>query len=162
MTTILQFSAKLPWNRNFGIGIDQKQITPINFIKDNKIHGPFFNNYDIGGFMIFGLFPKEKVFVDNRPEAYPKDFFENIYIPMQENEDIWKKELMKEKFNAIFFDRLDYTPWAQKFLLTRIKDSTWAPVFVDEQTIIFVARNKENTEIIKKYELPKEMFGLNK
>lgn len=161
-TTMLQFSTKLPWNRDFGIGINKEQLAPITFIKENKIHGPFFNNYDIGGFMIFGLYPKERVFVDNRPEAYPKEFFQNIYIPMQERDEVWKGELIKEKFNAIFFDRLDYTPWAQKFLLTRIKDPMWAPIFVDKQTIIFLSRNKENAEIIKKYELPKEMFGLNK
>lgn len=156
--TMFQFSTKLPWNRNFGIGIDQKQLEPINFIKENKIYGPFFNNYDIGGMMIFGLYPDEKVFVDNRPEAYPKEFLQNTYILMQEDDKIWQEKLDKEKFNAIFFYRLDYTPWAQKFLLTRIKDPMWAPVFVDQQTIIFLYRNKENTEIIKKYELPKSMF----
>ena len=79
---------------------------------------------------------------------------------MQEDDKIWNTELIKEKFNAIFFQRLDYTPSAQKFLLTRIKDPLWAPIFVDDQTIIFLARNKENIEIIKKYELPKEMFGI--
>ncbi len=160
--TMLQFSTKLPWNRNSGIGIDQKQIIPITFIKENKIHGPFFNNYDIGGMMIFGLFPTEHVFVDNRPEAYSKEFFKNIYISIQEDENRWKEENEKQKFNAIFFYRLDYTPWAQKFLLERIKDPLWAPIFVDAQTIIFLARNKKNSEIIKKYELPKEMFGLKR
>ncbi|MDO8660067.1 MAG: hypothetical protein Q7K54_05755 [Candidatus Parcubacteria bacterium] len=169
--TMVHFSTKLPWNKNFGLGIDQNTLAPIEFIKNNNIHGPFFNNYDIGGFMIFGLYParnasgiadaggpKEKVFVDNRPEAYPKEFFENIYIPMQEDDKVWQEENKKEKFNAIFFQRLDYTPWAQKFLLERIKDPLWAPVFVDSQTIIFLSRNKENVEIIKKYELPKNMF----
>ena len=158
--TITHFSVKLPWNRNFGLGIDQKQLVSIQFIKSTDIHGPFFNNYDIGGFMIFGLYPKERVFVDNRPEAYPKEFFQNIYIPMQEDNKVWNTELAKEKFNAIFFNRLDYTPWAQKFLVTRIKDPLWAPVFVDDKTIIFLYRNKDNKEVIKKYELPKEMFGI--
>jgi hypothetical protein len=110
--------------------------------------------------MIFGLFPKEKVFVDNRPEAYPKEFFSQVYIPMQENEDLWKEESVKNKFNVIFFYRLDYTPWGQKFLINRIKDPAWAPVFIDKETIIFLQRNKQNTEVIKKYELPKEMFTI--
>ena len=79
---------------------------------------------------------------------------------MQEDNKVWNTELAKEKFNAIFFNRLDYTPWAQKFLVTRIKDPLWAPVFVDDKTIIFLYRNKDNKEVIKKYELPKEMFGI--
>ncbi len=158
--TMFQFSTKLPWNRDFGIGINKKQLAPIEFIKNNKIHGPFFNNYDIGGLMIFGFFPKERVFVDNRPEAYPKEFFKNIYVPMQEREDIWEQELKKNKFNAIFFYRLDYTPWSQTFLISRVSDPLWAPIYVDDQTIIFLYRNEENKEIIKKYELPKEMFKI--
>ena len=44
--------------------------------------------------------------------------------------------------------------------MTRIKDPLWAPVFVDDKTIIFLYRNKDNKEVIKKYELPKEMFGI--
>jgi len=160
--TMFHFSTRLPWNRNFGLGINEGALAPIEFIKNNGIHGPFFNNYDIGAFMIFGLFPKEKIFVDNRPEAYPKEFFENIYIPMQENEEIWKKEMLKNKFNAIFFDRLDYTPWAQKFLISRVRDPLWAPVYIDNQTIILLDRNQENEKIIKQYEIPKSVFGIKK
>lgn len=158
--TLFQFSSKLPWNRDFGLGIKSDQLFPARFIENNNIHGPFFNNYDIGGYMILSLFPKEKVFVDNRPEAYPKEFFDNVYIPMQENDIVWQEELAKEKFNAIFFYRLDYTPWAQKFLVTRISDPAWAPVFVDSQTIIFLRREEENKNIIEKYELPKSMFNV--
>lgn len=160
--TLFQFSSKLPWNRDFGLGIISEELSSIAFIKNTGIHGPFFNNYDIGGLMIFGLFPKEKVFVDNRPEAYPKEFFQNTYIPMQENDIVWQQELAREKFNAIFFYRLDYTPWAQKFLITRVSDPAWAPVYVDSWTIIFLRRNEENKKIIEKYELPKEMFTTNR
>ena len=158
--TMAQFREGLPWNRDFGLGIREEALAPTEFIKNNQIRGPFFNNYDVGGFMIFGLFPKEKVFVDNRPEAYPKDFFEKVYIPMQEDEEVWQREMEKNKFNAIFFYRLDYTPAAQTFLIARVKDPAWVPVFVDNETIIFLYRNKENEEIIKKYELPKEIFKI--
>jgi len=34
-------------------------------------------------------------------------------------------------------------------------------IYVDGQTIMFLLRNKENEEIITKFELPKEMFRLN-
>ncbi len=156
--SLFHFSNRLSWNRNFSLGVDQIDFGPIAFIQKTGIHGPFFNNYDIGGFMIFYLFPKEKVFVDNRPEAYPKEFFDSVYIPMQENDIVWQKELIKENFNAIFFYRLDYTPWGQKFLVTRITDPAWAPVFVDDKTIIFLRRNTENKNVIEKFELPKEIF----
>jgi hypothetical protein len=80
---------------------------------------------------------------------------------MQEDEAIWKIKSEEYNFNSIFFYRQDLTPWAQKFLLARIKDPQWAPVFVDNYNIIFLKRNELNDELIKKYELPKEMFGIN-
>jgi len=58
------------------------------FFKENNLQGPIFNNYDIGGYLIFNLFPQEKVFVDNRPETYSSEFFQEDYIPMQEDYDI--------------------------------------------------------------------------
>ena len=158
--TLFQFSAELPWNRKFGAGTEPGGLAPIEFIKTSGIHGPFFTNYDVAGLMIFGLYPTEKVFVDNRPEAYPREFFEDVYVPMQEDDEVWGNELLKNKFNAIFFYRLDYTPWAQNFLIERVKDPAWAPVYVDDVTIIFLKRNEANAEIIKKYELPKEMFNI--
>ena len=70
-STLFHFSTKMPWNRNFGIGLADGELDSVNFINENNLHGPIFNNYDIGGLIIFSLYPQEKVFVDNRPEAYP-------------------------------------------------------------------------------------------
>ena len=122
--------------------------------------GPIFNDYDIGGYLLFHLFPKEKVFIDNRPEVYPADFFEKTYIPMQEDETIWEENQQKYGFNAIFFSINDATPWAQKFLIERVKDNEWAPVFVDNYAIIFVKRTEANKGIIEKFEIPKEKFNI--
>lgn len=109
--------------------------------------------------MIFYLFPRERVFVDNRPEAYSLDFFQKIYIPLQEDENKWKQGEEKYGFNAIFFSPRDATPWGQKFLVERVKDKTWAPVYYDNYAVIFLKRNEQNQEVVKKYELPREIFS---
>jgi len=145
---------------NFGLGILEGNDLGGLFLKANKISGPIFNNYDIGSYLIYYLYPQEKVFVDNRPEAYPDSFFKNIYIPMQENEETWQFYDKKYNFNAIVFGYHDLTPWAQNFLVKRINDSSWAPVFVDNYIIIFLKRNALNKDIILKYELPKEIFNV--
>lgn len=162
-------------NRPLGLGLASGIERGAEFFAQEKIKGPIFNNYDIGGYLIYyfasakrtindsqsvALFPKEKVFVDNRPEGYPADFFTKVYVPMQENDDIWKQKLAEYNFNSIFFYRQDLTPWAQRFLIARIKDPDWAPVFVDNYNIIFVKRIDQNADLIKKYELPKEMFKM--
>lgn len=147
---------------NFGLGPERGVEKAALFFNKENLEGPVFNNYDIGGYLIYYLYPKEKVFVDNRPEAYPKEFFENVYIPMQEQEEIWEKTDQKYNFNSIFFYRHDMTPWSQTFLIDRISDPSWVPVYVDDYSIIFLKRNKVNEELIKTFELPKEMFSIRK
>lgn len=132
------------------------------FFKRNHLEGPIFNNYDIGGYLIYHLFPKERVFVDNRPEAYSVSFFKEIYVPMQEDESVWREMDERYQFNVIYFFRRDMTPWAQPFLIKRIQDRGWAPVFVDDDTIILLKRNATNASLINRYELPGEIFHFEK
>jgi hypothetical protein len=102
------------------------------------------------------------VFTDNRPEAYSLAHFQQEYIPAQEDNAKWESLMHKYQFNAIFFSRRDLTPWGQNFLVARVKDALWVPVFVDSYNIIFVKQdNPANSEVIKKYAIPKEMFGLS-
>ncbi len=142
-----------------GFGLLPEVNGSADFFKTNNLKGPIFNDYDIGGYLIFNLYP-EKVYVDNRPEAYTNDFFQKEYIPAQENFEKWKEIDIKYNFNTIFFSHRDYTPWAQAFLVSKVLDPDWAPVFLDSYNIIFVRRSQTNTELIKKYEIPKERFGI--
>lgn len=126
--------------RGFGLGLTENINASAEFFQKEKIKGPIFNNYDIGGYLIYHLFPEEKVFVDNRPEAYPASFFEQIYVPVQESEDIWKQQNETYGFNVIFFSHRDATPWGQKFLVARANDPDWKPVFADQYAIIFLRK----------------------
>ena len=146
------------YNGNFGIGLMPGVQKSAAFFRDNNIPGPVFNNYDIGGYLIFNLYPKERVFVDNRPEAYPVSFFGNTYIPAQEDDTKWNEIDEKYKFNAIYFYRLDATPWAQPFLIKRVKDSKWVPVYVDNYVLILVKDSEQNRNVIDNYKIPKSAF----
>ncbi len=141
-----------------GIGLFPDMNLSAEFFKQNNIKGPVFNNYDIGGYLIYHLYPTEHVFVDNRPEAYSVDFFKKTYIPMQEKMEKFREVEQQYNFNCIWFYRHDNTPWAQPFLLQLIEQPDYAPVFVDGLTIMFLKRNEQNAELIKKFELPKSMF----
>ncbi len=144
----------------FGIGLLPGENLSAEFFKKEGLKGPIFNNYDIGGYLIFHLFPKEKVFVDNRPEAYSIDFFQKTYIPMQNDEEVWKEMMKKYNFNTIYFQRWEMTDWAQSFLSRRVNDPDWVTVFADSYTIILVRNNSENAEIIQKFKIPEENFQL--
>ena len=62
-----------------GIGLAKDDQKAAEFFKKENIQGPIFNNYDIGGYLIYYLYPGQKVFVDNRPEVYPKEFLQNVH-----------------------------------------------------------------------------------
>ncbi len=145
-----------------GLGVYQNDNEPIVFFKENDLKGPIFNNYDIGGYLIFQLFPQEKVFVDNRPEAYPVSFFENLYIPIQQDEYKWQKAVNEYQFNTIIFSYHDATPWGQAFLISRIKDQQWRPVFINDRVIIFVKNNQQNKSVIEKHQLDENLFKISK
>lgn len=150
-----------PLNSYTGIGLMPQVQNSAKFFRQTGIKGPIFNNYDIGGYLIYNLFPKERVFVDNRPESYSVSFFKDVYVPMQEKEEVWRQMDKKYGFNAIYFYRHDFTPWAQPFLIERIKDPAWAPVFVDNYVLILLKRNAQNKNLISRYELPQNIFRIS-
>ncbi|MFH1473028.1 MAG: hypothetical protein ABIF06_01260 [bacterium] len=158
----IRFSTNMPWSSSWGIGLMPNVNASAEFVQTNHIDGPIFSNYDIGGYLIYHLFPTERVFVDNRPEAYSVSFFQDTYVPMQENLEIWREKSEEYNFNTIWFYRHDLTPWAQKFLLRMVDDSLWAPVYVDNYTIIFLKRNEKNFSFINKFELPRSLFSSSK
>jgi hypothetical protein len=161
LITFFTHQLRLPFVYDrFGFGLFQDNNQSAQFFRDNKLKGPIFNNYDIGGYLIYHFFPKERVFVDNRPEAYSVSFFKERYIPMQQDESGWQRENQLNNFNVIFFSHHDATPWGQKFLVERIKDPSWVPVFIDNFTIIFLEKNQANQPIIEKYGISQEAFRI--
>lgn len=142
-----------------GLGAYPGTDAAARFFIDQKLSGPIFNNYDIGGYLIQHLHNREKVFVDNRPEAYSVAFFDSIYGPMQRDEAVWQAMLLKYNFNTIFFYRLDETEHAQPFLIRRMQDPEWVPVFVDAQTIIVVRNTASNAQVIERFGISREVFS---
>lgn len=136
-----------------GIGLLPGNEATAEFIQKENLKGPIFNNYDIGGYLIWNLPAGEKVFVDNRPEAYPDSFFSEVYKPMQENPDIFKKIDQQYNFNTVVFSRNDITPWGMNFLKMIKENPDWTKVFEDDFTVIYLKNNEINQSIIEKYKI---------
>lgn len=165
LNTVWQFQNH---KNEYGIldfGLKKNVSNAGDFFTLKKIDGPIFNNYDIGGYLIYYLNKDKKVnpfnrqvFVDNRPEAYTVDFFQNTYIPMQSDDSKWIELDKIYNFNTIFFSHNDFTPWGQNFLKNRINDKNWLVVYYDEHAIIFLKNNEKNKTLISKYEISKNIF----
>lgn len=120
-----------------GFGKKESYRTGVDFFINNSLKGPIFNNFDIGGYLIYRLYPDIAVFVDNRPEAYPVGFFQETYIPMQINHEIFKRVSKEYGIKTIIWGRRDITPWSRDFLNMIKNDSDWKLLYADEATLIY-------------------------
>ncbi|MFC1711128.1 hypothetical protein ACFLZ1_00925 [Patescibacteria group bacterium] len=154
-----QYYIKKLSSKRFGLGEFIGAENGVDFVIKNNIKGPVFNNFDIGSFLIYRLYPEYKVFVDGRPEAYPAEFLQNIYIPAQMSKDKWQEVLKNYNFNFIFFSHTDITPWSTTFLPRIVTDKDWLVVYLDDYVIILVKNNSLNKDTIEKYALDKNNFS---
>ncbi len=140
---------------SFGWGLFSANDASAAFFKEHNLTGPIFNNYDIGSALIFWLNGREKVFVDNRPEAYSAAFFNDIYKPMQTDELKWEESLKNYAFRTIYFTHTDGTPWAQQFLDRILNDKKWRLVYFDAYTVILIDSEKYSPDEVNSLSLDK-------
>ncbi len=138
-------------NKAFELGLINGQQKTIEFLQKLPEGSRIFNNYDVGSALVFSLYPKQKVFVDNRPEAYSSSFFQNLYIPAQSSETIWEKAVLTYQFDFIVFGHRDITPWAQIFIKNRLRDSNWKMIYIDDFIFIFAKDTPDNKALIDQY-----------
>ncbi len=142
-----------------GIGLVRNTSAAAVFFKEQNLKGPIFNNYDIGSYLIYYLFPQEKVFVDNRPEAYPDSFFRDVYYPMIRQEEKWQEVQKEYNFNIIFLSQQTQSDEERTFLMRRLGDPLWSWIYADAYAVILLENTPENEEVIKKFQITQENIG---
>jgi hypothetical protein len=148
-------------NATAGFGRRADDNNAADFLRANNIIGPVFNDFDIGGYLIYNLAGPGRgpqVFVDGRPEAYPPGFFQDVYLPALSDRSVWERLDRQYRFNAIVISMQDGLPAIEKFILTRVRDADWAPVYTDPYSLIFVRRNEKNVAVIRTHLIPREAF----
>ena len=142
-----------------GIGLIGNTAASATFFKEQNLKGPIFNNYDIGSYLIYHFFPQERVFVDNRPEAYPSAFFKDIYYPMIQQEEKWREVQEEYNFNVIFLGQQTRSDDEAIFLRKRLEDPAWSFVYADAYAVILLKNSPENENVIKKFQITQENIG---
>ena len=145
------FYTWLPSSQRFGLNVPAGADPAIEFIRANQLRGPLFNNFDVGSYLIWKLYPQEKVFVDGRPEAYSVDFFEKVYKPMQTDPAKWRELSEQYQINYVIFDHHDTTPWARSFLAQMGSNPNWPVIYLDDRSVIFLKNTPKHQALIKKF-----------
>lgn len=145
--SIFQLSPKII----FSLAVPQAHDESIRFFQTNHLRGPIFNNFDVGSYLEYRLYPKERLFIDGRPEAFPAAFIQGVYIPMQESPDIFAKADQTYHFNTIIFSHSDQTPWAVAFAQSILTNEAWKLVYLNPEIMILVKNVPENKTVITHY-----------
>lgn len=122
--------------KTVGASFELTDTNLLQFLREKKITR-FFNNFDIGSFLIYSLYPHNKVFVDGRPEAYPAAFFQSEYIPLQEKKEIQNRVFSQYHIDTVILSHTDQTPWASTFLERLSTDRQWKLIYADHTFVVF-------------------------
>ena len=140
-------------------GITKQWVSPWypiqadEFLKRNDIKPPMYNFYTWGGFLIWDLYPRYKVFVDGRALSNSVSLTADAILKCYPG---WRKDLNAYNINfllvPVVFRESGYIIPVSAAL---IEDPGWKLVFVGNDSAIFVRNTAENADIIKKYNLDK-------
>jgi len=152
---IVFISGRLYWMPKSLIREEVIPAKAADFIQENNLRGPLFNLYNEGCYLIFRLWPQDKVFIDGRSEVYRGEPIMEFFTIFGLHPGWEKLTDEKYRFNYFFLDSY-YYPTVRKFTepLTReLMKKNFRLVYWDDLTIILVRDIPENKEIIKKYGL---------
>lgn len=140
-----------------GLEFNEGGKKALDFVLENDLPQPIFNNFDIGSYITYKGWPEYKIFVDGRPGEYPKEFFQQTYIPAQSDPKKFKELDQKIGFKTIVFSHTDQTPWGKAFLASIVKNDGWKTVYLDDFMIVLV-----KNDVLQNLELePVDLSTLN-
>ncbi len=122
----------------------------VEWLKTNKLSGPMFNDYNIGAYLNWQLYPEQQAFIDGRNNSYDIKFLEN-YFKIMAGVTSYQNIVETQKINLFL---LNHKSNDTKIIIQKLyRDPDWTLVYFDELSVIFVKNAEVNREIIKKYKI---------
>ena len=125
-------------------------IQAVDFIKKENIQGPMYN-LEMGGYLIWRLWPEQKVFLDGRNEVYAGKPAED-YINIAKTEGDWERLIDEYGINYFVLWYRDPLYNLVAKMEPLIKEKGFRLVYWDDVALVYVKDNKNNESVIKKYE----------
>ena len=119
-----------------------------DFLSKNHIPGPLFNTWEDGGYLMWRLWPEQRVFIDGRAlsEATHRDYMQIVY---NLGSDVWHVQgpradlLRRYGIQSVAINTFEYITGAIYPLALALADSPdWELVFTDTHSVVFVKTAK--------------------
>jgi len=106
-------------------------VAAVNYLDAHSVHGPFLSPDFWGGYLIYSLYPKAQVVVDDRHDLYGAEFFKS-YLQMIHVERGWNADLIQYRPGCVLLPRNS----ALANIL--VKTTGWEVAYSDDVSIAFV------------------------
>jgi len=131
--------------RHFGLGIDTHKFPdkPIDIIKNGKLEGNVFSDYDTGAYFLYRMYPDYKVYIDGArlDEVYGEEGFLR-YMKLGNDQHVIDEEIARYDIRAFL---IPLPPVASeivqlhKFLSS---DPRWGLAYFDDTSMLFIKRDE--------------------
>jgi len=135
-----------------------------DFILKNKISGNIFNFFNDGSYLIYRLYPNNKVFIDGRTELYGRGAFEEYLRIINADKKAISHNFEKYNINTAVLTNDDIS--LKNLAPFFYNNPQWTLVYLDDESLVFMrntAGNKGHIEKLKldlkKWEIPKPNFN---
>lgn len=141
-------------SREFSEGTVDAKLLPVraaDFIEREHLTGPMFD-FEGGGYLIWRLWPEQKVFLDGRNEVYVGRPV-NDYLSIVEQRPGWRS-LVDQKYKINYFVMWYRTPvdlYANNITVSLMREEGFKLVYWDDTSIILVRDVPENAALVQKY-----------
>lgn len=132
---------RLADNKWFGIGLDGLvPVKEVEFLKKYKPEGLIFNDYAIGGYLVWDLYPDYKVFIDPRGGLYMNQVFRDYLEFTTRHVNIDDINSFREKYPF----KIVILHYRQKALIIdflQAGDKEWRLVYFDKNAAILIHKS---------------------
>jgi hypothetical protein len=129
----------------------------VDFLLKHNIEGRIFNTYGLGGYLIWRLAPRQRVFIDGRAlnEKVYQDYHRIAYNAEAVNGKSGEELLKEYGIEVIVMEGFEYTsgsPYLLPAALSDPKQTEWKLVYYDDKAMIYMRRPPPGVEALNSFE----------
>jgi hypothetical protein len=129
---VARFTQTAGWPLQLGTEPDAQAfpVAGAAYLRDNPLPGNLFNQFEWGGYVIYASYPRQRVFIDGRPDMYGNALFDE-YVTVVQLQPGWRDVLDRHAIRLVLVDKDG--PLAAELS----RDPGWQPVFVGSVERLF-------------------------
>jgi len=106
-------------------------VDAVNYLQKNEVKGPVLSPDFWGGYLIYRLYPRTQVVVDDRHDLYGEEFFKS-YLKMWHVEPGWEDFLREHESSCVLL------PKNAALTAVLLESGAWKTIYSDDVAVVFV------------------------